>query len=337
MLKKSDLADSLILDCLRDHFDLQPTHLDFLPLGADARTAVYRASDGQEALFVKLQREAFNPVSVLVPYLLHESGIDAIIAPLPGRGGQLWVSLGNYQLVLYPFVEGTHGFERELSPENWVALGHALRQIHSADVSPDVLGAMPEGTFSPHWRLAAMDYQRAARRDSFADPVAAALAALLRNRQAEIDALIEQGDRLARVLVRRRLPHVICHADIHVGNVLVTPAGHLYVVDWDTLTLAPKEQDLMFPGAGIGPGVRLSHDEQAALFFEGYGVTDIDREAIAYFRCERIVQDVCAYCEQILHTSGENPDRQQGLRQLENQFWPGGVVERALQSVATAG
>ena len=337
MLEKPDLADSLIIDCLHDQYGLRPTDLAFLPLGADARTAVYRASDGQEALFVKLRREAFNPVSVLVPYLLHESGIDAIIAPLPNRVGQLWVSLYDYHLVLYPFVEGTHGFERELSPENWVALGHALRQIHSADVPPNVLGAMPEGTFSPHGRLAAMNYQRASRRDSFSDPVAAALAALLCDRQAEIDALIEQADRLACVLEHRRLPHVICHADIHVGNVLVTPAGRLYIVDWDTLKLAPKEQDLMFPGAGIGPSTLLGDEEQAALFYEGYDAVECDREAIAYFRCERIVQDVCAYCEQILHTSGENPDRQQGLRQLENQFWPGGVVERAHQSVATAG
>ncbi|MBK8027443.1 MAG: hypothetical protein IPK19_40150 [Chloroflexi bacterium] len=54
---------------------------------------------------------------------------------------------------------------------------------------------------------------------------------------------------------------------------------------------------------------------------------------MAYYRCERIVQDVYAYCLQILFTEGESADRRNGLEQLRSQFEPGAVVDRAFLAV----
>jgi spectinomycin phosphotransferase len=68
------------------------------------------------------------------------------------------------------------------------------------------------------------------------------------------------------------------------------------------------------------------------LFYQGYGPTQIDATALAYYRCERIVQDIAAYCEQILLTDEGGEDRENGLRQLTRQFLPGGVVEIAFRS-----
>jgi len=36
------------------------------------------------------------------------------------------------------------------------------------------------------------------------------------------------------------------HADIHPANLLLTSREKLFVIDWDQLVFAPKEQDFMF-------------------------------------------------------------------------------------------
>ncbi|MEO7910198.1 MAG: hypothetical protein ABIV47_11155, partial [Roseiflexaceae bacterium] len=67
-------------------------------------------------------------------------------------------------------------------------------------------------------------------------------------------------------------------------------------------------------------------------FYQGYGATEINRQAVAYYRYERIVEDIVAYCEQLLLTDQGGQDRQEGLRQLVGQFEPGSVIEIAFAS-----
>jgi spectinomycin phosphotransferase len=68
MLEKPDLQDEKIIACLQDAYGLQIGEITFLPLGADAYAAVYRATtiDGI-SYFVKLRRGHFDPISVKVP------------------------------------------------------------------------------------------------------------------------------------------------------------------------------------------------------------------------------------------------------------------------------
>jgi spectinomycin phosphotransferase len=80
----------------------------------------------------------------------------------------------------------------------------------------------------------------------------------------------------------------------------------------------------------IGGGQFVNHrspEQETALFYQGYGLAQPDSITLAYYRYERIVQDIAAYCEQILLTSGDSADRSNGLRQLMSQFEPGGIVE----------
>ena len=53
----------------------------------------------------------------------------------------------------------------------------------------------------------------------------------------------------------------------------------------------------------------------------------VDPAALAYYRYERIVQDIAIYCEQLLLTCAGGADREQSLRYLESNFLPGGTIE----------
>src|SRR5690606_31643040 len=111
----------------------------------------------------------------------------------------------------------------------------------------------------------------------------------LRRQHRIVSELVSRAERLASFLQTRSLPFILCHADIHAGNILIDTSGQLYIVDWDTLILAPKERDLMYVGGGLFGG-RRSPQEEEALFYQGYGQVAVDPVALAYYRYERIVQ-----------------------------------------------
>jgi len=331
MLEKPNLQDEKIIACLRDEYSLNVVQVTFLPLGADRNTAVYRVvTDKATPYFVKLRQEVFDETTVVVPKLLHDQGVRQIIAPLSTRSRQLWASLDSFNFTLYPFVEGHSGFEVDLSDRHWVDFGRALKGIHTARVPPALTGRIQQEIYSAQWREIVKRFQGQVEDTTFADPVAAELAAFLKVRQHEISDLVRRAERLGCVLQTRSLKFVLCHSDIHAGNILIDANDALYIVDWDNPILAPKERDLMFIGGGIG-GV-WNTDQEAELFYKGYGQTEIDPIALAYYRYERIIQDIAAYCEQILLTDEGGEDRQEGLQQLISQFLPNDVVEMAYKS-----
>lgn len=332
MLEKPAIQDSQISDCLRDAYGLDVIDIRFMPLGADVNTAVFRAvTDAGAAYFVKLRSGAFDEMSIIVPKLLHEQHINSIIAPLSNRSQELWVNLGEFKVAVFPFIEGCDGYEINLLDRHWIDFGQALKALHTAKLPSTVTNRIQLEQYSNTWREMVKRFQWLVEDTPFADPVAIKLAAFLRNKKDEIRQLVQRAEQLAAVLQTQSEPLVLCHGDIHAGNVLIDANNHLYVVDWDTLVLAPKERDLMFVGGGQFVN-QWTPEEEERLFYQGYGQTQANPLALAYYRYERIVQDIAAYCEQLLLTEEGGEDRENGLQQLVSQFEPGNVTEMAYRS-----
>lgn len=328
MLEKPALPDDRIAAMLRKAYTLRASAIEFLPLGADANTAVYRVAglDGA-AYFLKLRSGAFAEASVTIPYFLRERGIPQIIAPLKTNGGRLWTRLDTYACILYPFIAGRDGFELALSDGQWLEFGQTLKAVHAA-VPPARLQKQIAGeTFSPFWREQVQKFQAQVEQTHYVDPIAAEMAAFMQSHRAEIDQLVERAAQLGADLQSRALPNVLCHSDIHAGNLLLAENGSLYIVDWDNPIAAPKERDLMFIGGGIGDIWNSPREE--ALFYKGYGRTEIDHTALAYYRYERIVEDIAAFCDQILPSHGSRDDRERGWGFFTGCFQPGEVIEIA--------
>ncbi len=175
-------------------------------------------------------------------------------------------------------------------------------------------------------------FQQQIDRAKFDDPVSVALADLLKRQRVVVDTLVRRAERLGEMLKTNLPPFVLCHADIHAWNMLIQTDGTFYVVDWDTIILAPKERDLMFIASGLFGKARTPEQEEI-LFYQGYGdQKQADPVGLAYYRYERIVRDIAEYCEEILLTEPGGENRAQGLRQLSLQFEPGQVVDMALRS-----
>lgn len=342
MLERPAVQDEQIAACGQNDFGLTAVQVEFLPLGADAHTAVFRVvADDGTAYFLKLRAEPFDETSVALPKFLHDQGIGQIIPPLPSKTGRLWGQLAAYKAILYPFVDGQNGYAAALSTAQWEELGRALRQIHTAVVPGALYGRLRRETFAPLYRetvrrfLAGLDDGAAgdavAADAVAADAVARELTAFLRLKRQVILDLTARAERLARALLARPPDMVVCHSDLHAGNILIG-GGDFYIVDWDEPILAPKERDLMYIGGGLMAS-GLAPQEEETLFYRGYGrQAQVSATAVAYYRYERIIQDIAAYCEELLLTDAGGEDRAQSLLYLQSNFLPDQTIDIACRT-----
>jgi spectinomycin phosphotransferase len=327
MLTKPNIADELTISRLQDEYDLHVATLTFLPIGADMGTAVYRfVADNGTVYFLKL-RKGFDEISVTVPLFLKSQGIREIIAPFETKSKGGWADFGEYKMILYPFIEGKNGFEMELSDSHKRTFGAALKAIHSVQLPPELKKQIPQETWSPKYREQVQEFQRQVENNAFNEPNADRLANFIKSKRNEIDRLIKRTEELASKLEAQSLELVLCHTDIHGGNILITKDNQSYIVDWDAPLLAPKERDLMFIGGGIDDIWKTKRDE--AVFYEGYGKTQIDFPAMAYYRYERVIEDLAAYAEQLLSTDEGGADREEACRRFTGNFEPGQTIEIA--------
>jgi spectinomycin phosphotransferase len=329
VLERSEIPGEQIRAALHDDLGLSIAALAFLPWGADPHSASYRAETADGAsYFVKLRSGRFHTASVALPRYLHEQGVPHLIAPIPTRSGRLWAELPPYKLIVYPYVAGHDVYNTDLTDEQWLAYGATLRRIHDTALPPELLSAIHEEDYTPRWRDSVRRALQLGPGDIVDDRVAREVHALLHAERGAILNLLDRATRLAQSLQSDPFPFVVCHSDLHAGNFHVTERGDFYLVDWDEPVRAPRERDLMYPGAGL-MGKWRSSPEEERLFFAGYGPVAIDRSALAYYRAERIIADIAIYGEELLLSTAGGDDRAQSLRYLASNFAPGGTIELA--------
>lgn len=186
MLEKPQLDEVSLIAVLRDAFGLDVVALTFLPLGADADSAVYRVQTADGALgdgavyFAKLRRGDFNVNAVHLPFFLATHGVDHLVAPIATVDGRLWTVLGAYVVTLYPYVAGRDGYDAKMSPGQWAQLGAALRGMHQLALPDDVHASLPVWRDAAVWRTRMAALLHAATTPHWHDSLATEAAATLR-------------------------------------------------------------------------------------------------------------------------------------------------------------
>lgn len=333
MLNPPDIKDEVIIECLKNAYGLDVTTISFLPLGADFNTAVYRiTTSSQTDYFLKLRHGQFYEGSVFVPKYLADLGVKQVIAPLSSNTGELWANLASFIAILYPYVEGSNGVEVNLSDQQWIEFGTFMKKFHSIDFPPNITSGIPQETFSSKYRETVKAFLLHIENNVFDESIAKKMALFLKSKKSEILKLVENAENFAITLQKYPLEKILCHADIHGWNIIIDKETALYIVDWDTLIFAPQERDLMFVGAGIWKSGRRPREEEL-LFYKGYGPTEVNQDAICYYRFERIIEDIGEFCKYIFLSNNGRDDRMQALEYLQSNFLPGGTIERAYQSL----
>jgi spectinomycin phosphotransferase len=332
MLEKPEIKDEQIINCIRDEFGLNVESICLLSLGADVNTSVYRViTKNGINYFVKVRKGNFNQASVTIPSFLSALGIKQVIPPLPTQKGQLWANINPFKVILYPFVEGHAGLEIKMSKQQWFEFGTALKRFHTTDLPLNITSSIQRDNFSSRWRDTVKMHLERVREEVFNEPIKVEAADFLKSKNVETLEIVKRTEQLALMLQEELLEFILCHSDIHGYNLLIDTNGALYIVDWDALIFAPKERDLMFIGGGHGNSGYTPQEEEA-MFYQGYGETNINQIAIAYYRYDRIIIDIADDCDLIFLSDEGEEYQAAALEDLKNKFLPDSYIEIAYRS-----
>lgn len=293
-----------LADVLRGQYSLEVSRIEALDLGADAATRVYRveAHGAPQPFFLKTRPYAPVLPGVDTPAYFSSQNISHILAPIPARNGQAWVRDGGLSLMLYPFLPGASAMEQQMTARQWTGLGRVMRAVHNCTLPAHLAGALEQETFTAGSRRLAEHYLLHSLAGAFARTPGAAVADVLCRHAEKIRHLLRRAGELGAYFQGQPPRLVPCHADLHKWNLFIVSEGEWYILDWDTVKLAPPECDLMYIGANIG-GDRGDSNEMPC-FYEGYGEAPVDRQLVAYYRFERILVDIAEFGKQIWGTEG---------------------------------
>ncbi len=328
MLEKHALSDLVITKCLKTNYGIEAATLTFLPIGADINASMYKVQAfDQTPYFIKIKQGYHHDISVEIVELLHRSGVQQIIPPIKTIQGKATQPIDDFTLIVYPFVDGQDGFNKNLTEDQWIKLGKALKQIHDLEVPTSIQKQIRQETYSAKWREVVRSIYTHIDADPIGDEIALKLHKFMKKNMPDIHRLVDRAEQLGEKLQNSSLPFVLCHSDIHGGNVLLDNNSQIYIVDWDEPIMAPKERDLMFIGGGVGNVWNQPLEEQ--FFYKGYGKTEMDITALTYYRHERIVEDIAIYSHELLLKTTGGEDRLEMYRQFIAMFEPQGVVDIA--------
>jgi spectinomycin phosphotransferase len=325
MLDKPAVSDDRIKILLTEKYGLTAPTLDFQPVGNDVASYLFRVTSEGTPYFLKARPAPLYEPSCRVPHFLYVNGVKNVVAPLPDRSGGLWTELDGLAFMLYPFVDGPHGWQTDagMSYDHWRALGSTLRQIHDLTLDPALATTIRQETFATPEISWYRDFE--ARFEALQSATSNEIERAFLDRWVEYRPIariiMRQMEKLLAVLRENAGQFVICHADLHPANVLLPTDGGIRVIDWDEVKLAPKERDFIFIEEGDG-------DLADVPFFAGYGATDIDWVALTYYRCERVAQDLMAYAETALVMPDVSLEtKASSIRGLDVMFMSGSEVE----------
>ncbi len=202
-----------------------------------------------------------------------------------------------WTVIMYPYLEGDTGWAG-MTDDHWNDAGKIFKRIHKVALPASGFDGLRRESFDTSAYVRSVDKVETQLADAGGGERASerALRSSWIKHRSTIHALLTSLHKLAGVLQAQTIPNVVCHADLHPGNLLRNRAGLVFVVDWDDVMLAPRERDFIF----VGEPVDGSAQHSGSPFFHGYGQTEIDWIALTYYRYERVVQDLIEYARQVI-------------------------------------
>ena len=321
-----------ILKIIEKEYGISISNIEQLNIGFDGNTMVYKLlSFDEKTYFLKIRSEIFCESSLNIPFWLSNNyGIKELINPIETIDKKLYVEKSSQYIILFPYISGISGWDKDLTKEQFIDFGKFMKTLHSAKYPEEYLNSIQIEEYNPKYREMVKSYLSNLNGQIYSDTIILEFFNALEINQNAIKELLNYLNMAVNNILNDRQTLCLCHGDIHAGNIFIEK-NNFYVVDWDTIIMAPKERDLMFIGGGIGD--KWNTKEEISYFYKGYGEeTMVNIELIKYYRCERIIQDIYEFYQEIIGTKYDVEKRKLCLKHFKSQFEPKNVVEISLNT-----
>ena len=179
---------------------------------------------------------------------LGQAGLEFAVAPVPTARGHALAPLGaEHAVTVFPYLDGAGSdFGDTASERDRLALIDILARLHNATplVWRTAPVRAPELAGRPALEAALGDLSQPWNGGPYSEPARQLLTA----HASRLGRALSRFDELVRATAGSG-PAVITHGEPHPGNIL-SSAGQLYLIDWDTAGLALPERDLWVVAAG---------------------------------------------------------------------------------------
>ncbi len=317
LLDKAALTESI-----REAYGLPITNLTFLPEGWVGCHYI-AACESDEKYFItvltdtrlaRLQAKRLDFTLSLTRHLYDRDLFRSQVPPRRTLDGNLCSGFQGMPLVLADYIPGGNlAGKQPFSPELLITLGRLTAQLHRVTAILDFDIPYSEEFSIPFEEDLLLSLEELVEINASYRPGLQALRdLLLPKRKVFLDLLnrLKELGATARVL---QPSLVLVHTDLTPHNILRTPTGELFIVDWEGARLAPAEQDLaLLTGEGF-PVLLAEYMREA-------GQPLLHPQLFAYYFYRRTLEDITDFLVQVLHENITDEQDQHDLKSLQSGF-----------------
>lgn len=214
------MEENKILSILQENYDSNIVHIEFL---RDSGGTAYIVNSKAQKYFLKIAGKAFlDTIRQSVDIVCYLTGCEfPVPSVIKTKSGLTMLEISEegqeYLFVLYEFIEGKE-------PDLCVC----------SEKVGDLVGKLHKLLLAYNGELVERDYRFFIERY---------INILRRKNYPKTDIYADLGAKLWERV--KECPVGVCHGDLHRGNLLETADGKIYLLDFDTVCLAPRMFDVM--------------------------------------------------------------------------------------------
>lgn len=336
MENEPDIGRENLIQTIHLEYDIDIQNLVFHQRGWGGDSYIAETSAGKR-YFLKLKNQERNNVfaassqAFYLP-LMHQLYINGIMPhiphPIPTLKGEFSLGIDGQELMITSFIEGEDvGFGK--LPESIITqLAERVGIFHSCRNQLTF-----ESPFVEKFEIAFEPMLL-----QLADELAAISSThrkgkiLLRDtlvpRSADLYMYLDWLKELQKQVKTTGNRMVICHTDLHGGNLMTDNQNNLYILDWENAMIAPREQDMIF-FAGERDIWKIFWPKYRSFF----DPVDLDRDLLRFYFYRRGLEDIADYIFRIFQSDGSDERDESDVKELTDCLDGLEDVERTVSDI----